>query len=180
MLPRTLLTVAVNESNVVLTGFMATGKSTVGRLLADRRGMLFLDTDEMIVERHGSIAEIFATQGETSFREMERDIASELEGTTDLVIATGGRMMLDRDCAAALGLNGRVFCLTASISEIRRRYLNDEGGAVRPLLVDSDETALAQLYRERSAAYSRFQQVDTDGRTITEVVEHIETLLSRG
>jgi len=179
VLPRTLLTVAVNESNVVLTGFMATGKSTVGRLLADRRGMLFLDTDEMIVERHGSIAEIFATQGETSFREMERDIASELEETTGLVIATGGRMMLDRGCADALGSNGRIFCLTASISEIRRRYLNDESAPVRPLLAGSDETELERLYEERSSAYRGFQQVHTDGRTIAEVVEQIETLLSR-
>ena len=66
------------KSNVVLTGFMATGKSTVGRLLAVRRNASYMDTDEIIVERHGSIEEIFAAQGEAAFREMERDIASEL------------------------------------------------------------------------------------------------------
>ena len=92
-LARTLLSVGDRKSNVVLTGFMATGKSTVGRLLAVRSDASYIDTDEMIVGRHGSIEEIFATKGEAAFREMERNIASELEGTAGLVIATGGRFV---------------------------------------------------------------------------------------
>ncbi len=176
-LARTLLSVGDRKSNVVLTGFMATGKSTVGRLLAVRRDASYIDTDEMIVGRHGSIEEIFATKGEAAFREMERNIASELEGTAGLVIATGGRFMLDQDCAAALGSTGRVFCLVASIEEIRRRLLTDEDGLVRPLLTDSNETQLELLYEERVEAYKRFRQVQTDERSVEEVVEQIETLL---
>jgi shikimate kinase len=165
------------KSNVVLTGFMATGKSTVGRLLAVQRNASYIDTDEIIADRHGSIEEIFATQGEAAFREMERDIASELEKTSGLVIATGGRMMLDPDCAEALGSTGRVICLTASIEEIRRRLLIDEDESVRPLLAGSSEAELRLLYEERVAGYSRFQQIQTDRKSVEAVVEEIETLL---
>ena len=159
-LARTLLSVGDRKSNVVLTGFMATGKSTVGRLLAVRSDASYIDTDEMIVGRHGSIEEIFATKGEAAFREMERNIASELEGTAGLVIATGGRFMLDQDCAAALGSTGRVFCLVASIEEIKRRLLTDEDGLVRPLLTGSNETQLElsmknESRRTRGSAKSR-------------------------
>ena len=168
---------ANKKPNVVLTGFMASGKSSAGRLLASKRSLAFVDTDDLIVERHGSIEQIFATQGEDTFREMERTVARDLEGKEGLVIATGGRMMLDQYCADALSLNGHVFCLSASIQEIQRRYTADEGGVVRPLLAGTDETKLRRLYEERATAYSRFEQVETEGRSIDEVVEQIELLL---
>ena len=174
---KALVVVGDRKTNVVLTGFMATGKSTVGRLLAVRRDASYLDTDEIIVERHGSIEEIFAAQGEAAFREMERDIASELEETSGLVIATGGRMMLDPDCAQSLGSTGRVICLTASIEEIKRRLLSDEDQLVRPLLMDFSEAELRLLYEERVAGYSKFQQVHTDQKSVEAVVREIETLL---
>jgi len=169
--------VANKKPNIVLTGFMASGKSSVGRILASKRSLAFIDTDDLIVERHGSIEKIFATQGEDTFREMERTVARDLEGKEGLVIATGGRMMLDQYCADTLSLNGHVFCLSASIEEIQRRYAADDGEVVRPLLVDADETKLRRLYEERVTAYDRFQQVETEGRSIDEVVEQIELLL---
>lgn len=168
---------ANKKPNIVLTGFMASGKSSVGRILASKRSLAFIDTDDLIVERHGSIEKIFATQGEDTFREMERTVARDLEGKEGLVIATGGRMMLDQYCADTLSLNGHVFCLSASIEEIQRRYAADDGEVVRPLLVDADETKLRRLYEERVTAYDRFQQVETEGRSIDEVVEQIELLL---
>ena len=76
--------------NLVLTGFMGTGKTTVGRILADRLGYGFVDTDEVIESRAGPIPEIFDRDGEEAFREMERSVARELSGRTGLVIATGG------------------------------------------------------------------------------------------
>src|SRR6187399_1176730 len=91
--------------NIVLTGFMGTGKTTVGRLLAARLGYEFVDTDEAIVERHGEIADIFRTRGEEAFRQIERQLAAELASRERLVISTGGRMMLDPDNVAALGRN---------------------------------------------------------------------------
>ena len=108
---------------------MASGKSSVGRLLASKRSLVFIDTDDLIVETHGSIEQIFATRGEDAFREMERAVAKDLEAREGLVIATGGRMMLDQYCADALSSNGHVFCLSASIQEIQRLMV--EGGAKR-------------------------------------------------
>jgi shikimate kinase len=157
---------------------MASGKSSVGRSLAVRRSLTFVDTDALIVERHGPIQDIFEARGEAEFRQMERNVASELEGTWGLVVATGGRMMLDEHCAQVLGSTGRIFCLQASLEEIQRRYRADENGPVRPLLAGSDEARLRTLYEERADAYSRFEQVETDGKSVEEVVEDIESRLS--
>ncbi len=102
------------DDNIILTGFMGTGKSTVGRLLAGRMGREFVDTDDLIAQRDGrSIADIFNDDGETHFRDLEAQVAAELAERRGLVIATGGRLMLDPDNAAALGATGPVFCLSA-------------------------------------------------------------------
>ena len=89
-------------------------------------------------------------------------------------------MMLDEHCAKILGSTGRIFCLRASIEEIQRRYKADADGPVRPLLADSDESLLRRLYEERANAYSQFEQVETDGKSVGEVVEGIEMMLSHG
>ncbi|MEC7384520.1 MAG: shikimate kinase, partial [Actinomycetota bacterium] len=81
--------------SVVLTGFMATGKSTVGRQLAARLRYGFVDTDRLIEERFGPVPEIFRTHGEERFRAIERELASELAALPALVIATGGGMLVD-------------------------------------------------------------------------------------
>src|SRR3970040_282740 len=99
------------EHNLVLTGFMGTGKTTVGHALAVKLGMEFVDTDELIEARHGPIARIFAEQGEAEFRAIERTVARELGQRTGLVIATGGRMILDPENFQSLSKNGRIFCL---------------------------------------------------------------------
>ena len=96
-----------DRRNVVLTGFMGTGKTTVGRLLADELGYEFVDTDELIEQRHGSIADLFATRGEEAFRELERDVAAELARRSGLVVSTGGRMMLDPANVRALSASGQ-------------------------------------------------------------------------
>ncbi len=86
-----------SEQNLVLTGFMGTGKTTVGRMLAEKLGMEFVDTDELIESRHGPIPRIFADRGESEFRAIEQEVARELGERSGLVIATGGRMVLDDD-----------------------------------------------------------------------------------
>ena len=83
------------DHNLILTGFMGTGKTTVGRLVARKLGREFVDTDLVIEERHGPIQEIFDRQGESAFRDIERTLAVELGQRKRLVIATGGRMLLD-------------------------------------------------------------------------------------
>lgn len=164
--------------NVVLTGFMGTGKTTVGRALAELLGFDFVDTDQMIEADHGPIPMIFAEQGEAAFRDIERQVAADLATHTGLVVATGGRLMLDDDNAASLGATGRVFCLFAPVEVILERVLGD-GTAHRPLL-DSDDPArrITDLLTERQSAYARFEQVDTNGRTPEAIAADVHARLT--
>ena len=160
--------------NLVLTGFMATGKSTVGRLLADRLDLEFMDTDLIIEERHGPIPEIFETQGEEAFRAMERSLAVELGSRTGLVIATGGGMLLDPNNVDALCRRGRIICLVAGPEEILRRVSADGSLAKRPLLAGDDPGGrIVELLAERAPGYARFTHVATDGVEPDEVVEEV-------
>lgn len=166
--------------NVVLTGFMGTGKSTVGRLLAERTGRAFVDTDAIIEQRHGPIPEIFATRGEGTFRRLEREVAAELADLDGLVIGTGGRLLLDPVNAEALGRTGRVFCLTATVDTILQRVAPDGRVAGRPLLAGSDaRERIIALLAERAEGYGRFEQVPTDGRSPVEVADDIGDRLAR-
>lgn len=163
---------AERRPNIVLTGFMGTGKSTVGRRLAARLGRAFVDTDELIESRHGPIPAIFAEHGEDRFREVERAVAAELAARDGLVVSTGGRLLLDAANAEALGATGTVVCLVASVDELVRR-LQDEADQ-RPLLAGDDPRArIEALLHERRAGYARFAQVDTEGRTPDEVVDAV-------
>jgi shikimate kinase len=164
-------------SNVVLTGFMGTGKTAVGRLLADRLQYEFVDTDAIIQERHGPIPEIFREHGEGEFRRLEREVAAELAALSGLVISTGGRLMVDAVNAARLEATGTVFCLTASVDTILDRVSGDDATVERPLLAGTDvRRRVTELLDERRPAYARFEQVETEQREPNEVVDD---LLSR-
>ncbi len=166
--------------NVVLTGFMGTGKSTVGRVLAERLGYTFVDTDTLIEQQHGPIPEIFARVGEAAFRAFEAEVAATLAEGTHQVIATGGRLMLDPDNAAALGATGAVFALAASADEILRRVLGD-GGSVRPLLAGDDPAGrVRSLLAERAPLYAQFPVIETGGRSPEDIAQEIMSLLEVG
>ena len=158
--------------NIILTGFMGTGKSTVGKLLAQRLQRPFTDTDALIVARDGrSIAQIFAEDGEATFRNWERTVALELAQQQGLVIATGGRLMLDEANAEALAATGQVFCLTADPQTIFERIKDD---VERPLLnVPNPAARIAQLLELRRELYGRFSQISTDGKTAVQVADEI-------
>lgn len=159
-------------ANIVLTGFMGTGKSTVGRLVAERLGRRFVDTDALIESRHGPIPELFASHGEEHFRVLERELAAELASATGLVVSTGGRTMLDPANQETLGATGVVVCLAASVDELVAR-LRDEAEH-RPLLRDGDPAdRIAALLAERASGYGRFPQVATDGRTPDDVADAV-------
>ena len=165
--------------NVVLTGFMGTGKTTVGRLLAADLDYEFVDTDVLIEQRHGPIAQIFATRGEAGFRRIERDLAAELASRTGLVISTGGRMMLDPANVRALSANGRVFCLVATPDEVFERIVDDRSPMERPLLqVPDPRQRIVELMAERGPGYRRFPQLVTDARTPHEVTRDLQAVVS--
>jgi shikimate kinase / 3-dehydroquinate synthase len=177
--PRSRSPIPDGGHNVVLTGFMGTGKTTVGRLLAADLGFEFVDTDALIEQRHGPIREIFATQGEEAFRKIERAVANELATRSGLVISTGGRMMLDPDNVRALSANGRVFCLVATPEEVYDRVTRGRSEIERPLLkVPDPRQRIVELMSERDPQYRRFPQLVTDARTPRAVARDLQAVAS--
>jgi shikimate kinase len=147
-------------------------------LLAKRLGADFVDTDDLIVARDGrSIADIFRESGQLAFRQWEALISQELAGQTGLVIATGGRLMLDEANAAVLSHNAHVFCLTAVPETILTRLITDAGQ--RPLLnVPDPAQAIIDLLERRREGYGRFPQILTDNKTPEQIVEEIIQCIS--
>lgn len=168
----------MSRPNIILTGFMGCGKTTVGKLLARHLKYAFVDTDQLIEERSGmSIPEIFASRGEAAFRALEAEVARELGTGEGMVIATGGRLMLAPGNAETLGARGEVFCLAARPEDILRR-VSRKSQAVRPLLDAADPLArIVELTREREAGYARFRQIDTSGKNPQKVMQEILALI---
>ncbi|MCB0968802.1 MAG: shikimate kinase [Ilumatobacter sp.] len=164
--------------SVVLTGFMGTGKSTVGRALADLLGYEYVDTDAVIVERHGPIPAIFAEHGEGHFRQLERDLAAELAERDGLVVSTGGRMLVDPVNAEVFERRHLVVALTATADMIYERVGGERAAATRPMLAGGDVRArIADLLAERTPAYARFRLVATDDRSPDEIAAEIAALV---
>jgi len=164
----------MNRINIVLTGFMGCGKTTVGKILAKKLNYQFVDTDHLIEERCGmTVQEIFAAKGEKSFRKMESDMAGQLGKQEGLIISTGGGLMLNPQNITALQQNGRIFCLVATPEEIFKRISGDKIGK-RPLLEsDNPLERIIDLTRERHKVYRQFIQIDTSGKNIQQITEHL-------
>lgn len=164
--------VTTNDRNIVLAGFMGTGKSTVGKLLAEKINRPFIDTDEEIIRRAGkTIPEIFAQDGEQEFRQMERRVCRFFAGQRGFVISTGGGMLLDPSNREVMLASGLVICLTASPDTIASRV--DAENSDRPLL-KGDWRALLE---KRRPAYDAIPcQIDTTNRTPEDIVEEIQGL----
>lgn len=164
--------------NVVLTGFMGTGKTTVGRVLADLLGWSFLDTDQIIEERHGPIPALFENLGEAGFRALEREVATNVAARRRVVIATGGGLLMDRLNALALAETGRIYCLVAEPDEILTR-LGGGDTPHRPLLGSGGRREqIVELLNERAEVYSAFEQISTNDRTPQDVANKIHGLHS--
>lgn len=163
-----------DRHNVVLTGFMGTGKTAVGRHAAEISGREFVDIDAQIVAKHGDIAGIFEEAGEDAFREMERAVVAEIAPRRNLVIATGGGTLLDPDNVVAM-LGADIFTLTATPEEITERVSADGIGS-RPLLGGAEDPAarISELLGERADAYGKFTQIDTTGKSIEQIVRELK------
>jgi shikimate kinase len=159
--------------NLALIGFMGTGKSVVGRVVADMLHFTFLDTDHVIEARAGKpITDIFAQEGEPSFREWERRIVEELTRRERTVIATGGGLPADPANLASLKTHALVVCLWASPESIWERVRAHEH---RPLLNEPDPLVrIRELLAAREPYYRQADVlVNTEMRSVREVAQHV-------
>jgi shikimate kinase len=138
------------KSSIALIGFMGTGKTVVGRLLAAKLGKEFIELDAVIEAKAGrSIPEIFRTEGEVGFREREIEAAREVAGQKNAVIACGGGIVLNKISIDRLRQECAIVCLTASPAVILSRTSGDKGG--RPLLDVLPEKDRARQVKEMLA-----------------------------
>ena len=150
--------------NVILIGFMGTGKTSAGKLIARSLGFDFVDTDELIVERAGKpITEIFEEVGQAGFREVESAVLADLKGSDSSVISTGGGIVTVPENVAALQALGMVVWLDASADAIFERV---SGNNERPLLQTEDPLGtIREMLDQRTELYEAAadQRVDTEG-----------------
>ncbi len=159
--------------NLALIGFMGTGKSSVGQLVASLLHFGFLDTDELIESAVGkSIGEIFAQQGEAAFREYERQIVQRLSEQAKTVVATGGGLPAHADNLASLKSHALVVCLWASPEKIWERVRHQTH---RPLLNEPDPQAkIRQLLAVRAPFYRQADVlINTETRSVREVAVQV-------
>lgn len=167
------------KNNIVLIGFMGTGKTTVGRLLAQRTGRTFVDLDEEIERSAGlPVSAIFAQYGEAFFRDQERQIIKQLSDRNDRVIATGGGAVLCEENVSNLRQCGLVIALQCQPDIIAKRIAGDP--AVRPLVKQENSLQIITgLLQERRSRYEAANfTIDTSWITASEVVGKLENLIT--
>ena len=163
--------------NIILVGFMASGKSSVSRALSRRCGWPRIDADDEIVSRAGKpIADIFRDSGEDAFRELERSVVSDICGEEGRIIAAGGGSFIDDENRQTMLDGGTVFYLSARPETIHRRVTRGNPNApARPLLgAGNPLERIKELLAQRTPAYSQAHHaVETDGLTPDQVAEAI-------
>lgn len=166
--------------NVVLIGFMGTGKTSTGKMLAAKLGAAFIDMDQKIEEEAGmSIPDMFARKGEAYFREQERALVKRLAARRNAVISTGGGTVKNPDNVADFKKSGVIVCLSASVDAVLART-NRRG--TRPVLDGADQgdrrKAVEQLMAERREFYKQADYtIDTSELSPLLVVENIVRFL---
>ena len=169
------------RSNIALIGFMGSGKSTAGRLLATRRNKTFLETDALIEDRACMrIEDIFNQFGEERFREFEAQVVAQVSAAADAVISCGGGAVLRPENAALLKASSIVVFLDVLPETVLWRI--GPGSRMRPLLEGVDrEARVNELMAARRPVYSAVADftVRTDGVSVDEVVSIIEEELDR-
>ena len=170
------------DAPIVLVGLPGAGKSTAGRLAAERLGWAFVDLDEEIVRAADGrpVPELFATEGEPAFREREREATRNLRGRRRIVVAPGGGWMANAGCAELLRPPARIIHLRVGVPSALARLRGSP--EVRPLLAGPDPAAaLLALEARRAAAYGGADvELDTEVLSLQEVVESLVRLASAG
>jgi shikimate kinase len=165
--------------NIVLIGYRGTGKSVVGRILAQRLNMRYVGMDDEIIQRAGrAIPQIVEKMGWPGFRDIETQVALDLADRDNLVIDTGGGVIERHENIPALGRNGRIFWLQASVATIVRRIQGDDQ---RPALTQGRgfTEEVAEVLEKRRDKYQNAARhaIDTDALTPEQVAEEIIRLI---
>lgn len=160
--------------NIVLIGFMGTGKSTIARELAKTRQMNIVEMDEEIVRRRGkSIADIFEEEGEEYFRDLETALLKELQTKENQVISCGGGAVLREENVRVMKKNGCVVLLTALPQTIYERVKNNTD---RPILQGNMNVEyIASLMEKRREKYEKTADIviATDGKNVSQICEEM-------
>lgn len=162
------------KERVYLTGFMGTGKSTIGKLLSQQLDYRFLDTDDLIEKESGmTIDEIFKTHNEEYFRELERKVLLSTFNLKKAVISTGGGLAAYQDNMKLIKANGMAVTLCASPEVIISRIAGDDN--IRPLLQGEDRKHKLNVLMQKRAYYyiAAHFVIDTTNLTPNQVVENI-------
>ncbi len=167
--------------NIILSGFMGSGKTTVAKTLAKISGRTVIDIDDYIENKSGmTVAEIFEKYGENHFRTLEQQAVEDVSKMDNLVVATGGGTVLNHDNAKALKTNGVIVFLDVSVDTILRRLKND---TTRPLLQKPNkECAITELLMGRMPIYSATADLvidhndDDQFKTAQVILERIKNL----
>jgi len=164
---------------IILVGFRATGKSSVGRQLAEQLGVDFLDMDQVLTTRHGEISRVVAEHGWDFFRAREKELLRELIDLPEGIIATGGGAVLHQELWPALRASGLVVWLTSTLELICQRLTQDPvSGSQRPSLTGGDIRAeTAAVLAEREPLYRAAAHLAVDSnRPVAEVAGEIASL----
>lgn len=156
---------------LILIGFMGSGKTTVGHLLAKKLGLELVEMDKLIVKKAGkSINQIFRDEGEAKFRQLETQIAKDLEKMENVVISTGGGVVTNKINIDNLRKNGKIIFLKTSFLEIKKRLTNVKD---RPLFKNIESAK--KLFDFRKKLYEQYTDliVDTDEKSVEEITYEI-------
>jgi len=164
--------------NIILIGYRCSGKTSVGKHLAQKLGWLFVDTDDRLVEKDGrSIKEIVEGNGWESFRRLEKEVIQVVCAQNKTVIATGGGAILDPANVEVMQNSGQVIWLKVSPQTVKQRMARDEGtDTLRPALTSRGlYEEIIDVLKERNPIYEQTMDfsIDTDDKGIEEIVDQI-------
>lgn len=169
----------IDGRNIALIGFMAAGKTSVGKRLAERTGLPFFDIDRIVEEIEGaSVADIFARRGEAYFREREGLVFRQICEGANQIIACGGGTVIDERNRECIEHRCHAVWLRASAGAVLQR-IAEPGAPIRPLVREVDPgIVVPELMRRREALYAGADLViETDGRSIEEIALEIQMRL---
>lgn len=165
--------------NLIITGLMGTGKTTIGKEVAKRLGCNFIDTDEYLNKKFGSAKKILnQPNGDKIFSEIESKIANELSLRKNLVISTGGRFMLNQNNIELLKNSWYIVCLSADLNDLVERLLKAKLDTYRPRFFNAKNKLelMKKLDIQSNPFYSQFDNIHTSGVHIKQITDQLENM----